>query len=216
MASIFTKLRQKLAPSPFERMVKKFYSDGGEVTLRYDYDLNKNSVVLDLGGFKGEWASKIYGRYGCRVEIFEPVPAFANRIQEHFKDVTEVNVHCLGLGARARQETIWIEGEASSAYRADDKKNMVEIHIVDIAKWLAEANIEEIDLIKLNIEGAEYELLDRMIETGIHAKCRDIQVQFHDLFPDAEVHMNKIGAALLKTHHLTYDYKFVWQNWRRN
>lgn len=39
--------------------------------------------------------------------------------------------------------------------------------------------IDDIGLMKINIEGGEYELLERMIELGIINKVKDIQIQFH-------------------------------------
>lgn len=216
MRTFLTKVRQKIAPSAFDRMVRKFYADGGEATLRYRYDLTPGSVVLDLGGYKGDWAAKIWASYQCRIEVFEPVPSFAASIRERFSDIPGIAVHSFGVGAETKQETIWVEGEASSAYKADQRKSTVSIEIVDIVDWLKDAKIDAIDLIKINIEGAEYALLERMIAAGLHVKCRDIQVQFHDFFPDAEDRMTRIGEALSRTHRLTYDYKFVWQNWRLN
>jgi hypothetical protein len=44
---------------------------------------------------------------------------------------------------------------------------------------------------------------------------RDIQVQFHDFVPDAEHRMRRIQQALEATHDLTFEYPFVWENWRR-
>lgn len=36
----------------------------------------------------------------------------------------------------------------------------------------------------------------------------------HDFVPDAKRRMQKIQAALSRTHNLTYQYPFVWENWR--
>ena len=33
--------------------VDRWFADRGDQTLRLDYDLNENSVVLDLGGYHG-------------------------------------------------------------------------------------------------------------------------------------------------------------------
>ena len=41
--------------------------------LRYKYPLTKDSVVLDVGGYKGTFAAEIVRRYGCHVYVFEPV-----------------------------------------------------------------------------------------------------------------------------------------------
>jgi hypothetical protein len=41
----------------------------------------------------------------------------------------------------------------------------------------------------------------------------NVQVQFHDFVPDAERRMRRIQEKLGKTHSLTYQYLFVWENW---
>lgn len=76
-------------------------------------------------------------------------------------------------------------------------------------------NINTIDLMKINIEGGEYELIEHFIEKEFIKEIRDIQVQFHGFVPDAGVRMKKIQEELKKTHFLTYQYEFVWENWRR-
>ena len=68
---------------------------------------------------------------------------------------------------------------------------------------------------EVSIEGGEYELLDHLIETGYVSSIENIQVQFHDFIPQAEDKMKKIQAHLRQTHVLTYQYPFVWENWRR-
>lgn len=68
---------------------------------------------------------------------------------------------------------------------------------------------------KINIEGGEYELIEHFIESEFVKEIRDIQVQFHDFIPDAGVRMKKIQEELKNTHFLTYQYEFVWENWRR-
>ena len=72
-----------------------------------------------------------------------------------------------------------------------------------------------IDLMKINIEGAEYDLLEHLIENKFVENIKDIQVQFHDFVPNAEARMKNIQAGLSKTHYLTYQYPFVWENWRK-
>ena len=52
-----------------------------------------------------------------------------------------------------------------------------------------------------------------MIETGFVNQIDNIQVQFHDFIPNAEERMQKIQKHLEKTHRLTYQYLFVWENW---
>ncbi len=73
----------------------------------------------------------------------------------------------------------------------------------------------KIELLKLNIEGGEYELLESLLENDCITYFKNIQVQFHDfLFDNAKERMTKIQEQLSKTHELTYQYEFVWENWK--
>ena len=67
---------------------------------------------------------------------------------------------------------------------------------------------------KINIEGAEYDLLEHLIDTGLISNIHNIQVQFHDFVSNAEQRMIMLQKELEKTHGLTYQYPFVWENWR--
>ena len=60
-------------PTIHDKEVRRWWSDGGDERYRYTYYLNKNSLVLDLGGYKGQWASDIYAQYNCRKLVFETV-----------------------------------------------------------------------------------------------------------------------------------------------
>lgn len=51
-------------------------------------------------------------------------------------------------------------------------------------EYINERQINKIDLFKINIEGAEYDLLECIILNGYILKIKNIQVQFHDFFPD--------------------------------
>ena len=95
---LLTKIRQKLLPNAFEREVARFYADGGEKTLRYDYPLDANSVVLDLGGYQGDWAARIHSRYGCSIDIFEPIASFSESIRGRFSGNPQIIIHQFGLG----------------------------------------------------------------------------------------------------------------------
>jgi hypothetical protein len=103
--------------------------------------------------------------------------------------------------------------DGSSLYR--DSESYEEVLMRDITEVLRELQISSIDLVKINIEGGEYVLLPRMLSAGIVNKCTDIQIQFHKTVPDAALLRDKIRAGLSKTHVLTYDYAFVWENWHR-
>ena len=54
----------------------RWIDDKGDSELRLNYNLNEDSVVVDLGGFKGDWSALISEKYSCNIHIFEPVREF--------------------------------------------------------------------------------------------------------------------------------------------
>ncbi len=181
---------------------------------RYLYDLNENSIVFDLGGYKGQWASDIFSQYVPNIYIFEPVKKYAQDITDRFLHNKKIKVFAFGLSNKEATEDIWIAGDRSSTYTLKGTKETIEFK--SAKNFFATEKITTIDLMKINIEGGEYDLLEHLLETGLVKNIQNIQVQFHDFVPNAEKRMIAIQEKLKKTHHTTYQYPFVWENWKKN
>ena len=91
----------------------------------------------------------------------------------------------------------------------------IDIKLVRCVDFIRENNIGKIDLMKINIEGAEYDLLDDLIETGTVKHIDNLLIQFHDFFPEAKSRMDKIHEHLKQTHESTFCHEFVWEGWKR-
>jgi FkbM family methyltransferase len=211
----FNQIRRRVFPSKNDLVVRKWIADGGDYALRFNYELNENSIVLDLGGYQGQWASDLYSRYNCYIFIFEPVLTFANQITKRFNKNEKLKTFQYGLGKSTRSEKINISEDGSSVFGESGKKEQIEI--IDVKTWIKKnlKNNTPIDLIKINIEGGEYELLDRLIESGLIDNIKNIQVQFHQITKNSRSKMESIQKELRRTHKLTYQYDFVWENWTR-
>lgn len=196
-----------------EQEYRRWIADGGDYRLRFSYSLNQRSVVLDVGGFEGQWSSDLFARYGCRIIIFEPVSSFAKAIVKRFQHNKKIEVLQLGLAGISRTSSIGLLGDSSSVFHRSNTTQ--KIRLVDVAEWFGVRRIRRIDLMKINIEGGEYELLERLIETGLIKKVWNLQVQFHTNIEGAEVRMKKIRSGLAETHRCTYQYEFVWESWTR-
>lgn len=193
-------------------------ADNKERELRYDYNLNATSVVFDVGGYEGDFTSEIFARYQSTIFVFEPVKKYIDYLAHRFKRNHQVHIIPKGLGAKEEELSISVMDEASSYNRSSSihKKGTEEkIKITDVGSFIKDNNISRIDLIKINIEGAEYDLLDRMIDLKLIYVCDNLQVQFHDFYPNFQSRYNKIKSELEKTHQLTYSYPFVWENWQK-
>lgn len=168
---------------------------------------------MDLGGYEGQWASDIFARYLCRLAVFEPVSGYAESIRNRFRLNEQIEIFEFGLGASSRDETIFIRGAGSSTF--GKKADAETFRMVDVADWFAKESVSNVDLMKINIEGGEFELLERMLETDLARRVRDFQIQFHNISFDATSRMERIREGLSQTHTPGYQYKFVWENWTR-
>ena len=195
-----------------EKRCIPWFSDNGDRTLRLQYDLDSTAIVFDLGGYEGQWASDIFSMYCCYIHIFEPVEKFATNIEKRFSKNNKIFVHKFGLSNMNQKKQIFIDADSSSTFTT--KASNDEINLIKAIDFIKEYAIEHIELIKINIEGGEYDLLEHLLESEFIENIYNIQVQFHDFVPSAESRMNKIQQELSKTHFLTYNYPFVWENWQ--
>lgn len=212
------KLKVKLFPnSPMGQWAQALrqWKKDKEKIQEETYNFGPSSLLIDVGGYEGQWASDMYGRYRSHIVIFEPVARFADNIKKRFAKNPDITVYPYGLGNKTGDMEISVDADSSSIFARKGRPTET-IPMVAAASFFKEHNINEIDLIKMNIEGSEYGLLEHMIETGIMKKVRNLHVQFHYFVPDAEARMKKIQAGLLKTHRPTHQYPFVWEYWVRN
>jgi FkbM family methyltransferase len=177
--------------------------------LRVSYPLNEKSLVLDVGAFMGCWFSTIYRIYGCNIIAYEPTTFGYTECLNHTNK--KIILKKIGLFNENKKILISNTGDSSSIFLKD---NTEEISVVDVYSELY--NLPSIDLIKINVEGSEYEILERLIEVNFIKKIKNIQVQFHK-FPelcDPINRRNNIREKLKQTHELTYDFEFIWENWQ--
>lgn len=159
----------------FERNVVNFRKKDGE-KLRYSYCFESADIVLDVGGFKGEFAEELYAVSPRRIMIFEPVQEHYDFLVEKFSRNSDVEVFHFGLDASTRQIEISLSSNSSSYNRDLSKSNLETIDLKDIVEFLTQESVVEIALMKVNIEGAEYDLLDRLIKSGNLHKFKHLQI----------------------------------------
>jgi len=189
-----------------------WFRDGSENTLRTKYLLDENSVVFDLGGYMGQWAGEIFNKYKCNIHVFEPIFNFYTHIKNNLVN-DKIIVEHVGLSNKNYNEVIYIANDSSSIYQNKNNKSE-NIKMINICDYMNGNNIQKIDLIKINVEGEEYNILEELLSNDKIKNIGDIQIQFHDIFPDSIERRIKIREELSKTHEETYCFDFVWENWK--
>lgn len=208
-------LSRKIYQSSQAKRVAPWFQVNGDNTLRQRYDLDQDSVVYDLGGYKGQWASDIYSRYCSKIFIFEPALSFYEDIEKRFSNNEDIIVYPFGLANGSFEAFLSMQADGSSIYGSDDVEKS-KICLVDAVEFIKKQQHTCIDLMKINIEGAEFDLLDYLIENEMIPKIRNLQIQFHDKVPNAHSRMKAIQKKLAESHKVTWQYEFVWENWERS
>ena len=169
-----------------------------------------------MGAYRGDWSREIFERYGCGIYAFEPNPETFRELEA----ATENRWQNLpyGLSDRTEEVRFSLKGMGSSAFNRRNEEDSLErtpaqLKAVDQA-W-CDLGLEQVDLMKINIEGGEFPLLERMEETGLLAMVDTYLIQFHEWHPGAYRRRRRIRHALAKTHQLVWDYHFVWERWER-
>jgi FkbM family methyltransferase len=189
----------------------KWLKDKGEFR-RFDYPLNENSIVFDLGGYKGEFTEEIYNKFNCTVYVFEPVFELFKIIQDKFNKNNKIHAFNFGLSDCNKSVKINLADNSSSIYGKNGIKETIKL--VSIFDFISENKIYHVDLLKINIEGGEYEVLPELINKGCVVNIENLQIQFHDFVDNAISKREKIINDLSETHTNTYSYYMIWENWK--
>jgi FkbM family methyltransferase len=172
--------------------------------IRYEYDLGPESRIIDLGAYKGEWANELHNRYGCKVVVVEPT--------EYINDFRNGIIVNKAAGTHNGKMSFGGRAYYTSAFETGDH----EYECIDINPLLQEfiKPNSAIELLKINIEGAEYDLLQHIIGAGLHFYIKNLQIQFHQIDGvPYEQWYDEISKQLSLTHKLTWHYPFCWENW---
>lgn len=195
--------------------VQSWFRDNRTKNLRVDgFELDENSIVFDVGGYKGEWAEDMFQRYKCKIFIFEPVSDFYSTIVKKFSGNSQITIFRFGLNDIDTEIEINRSEDASSVFNNEGDRTE-KIQLKSIVNFISENNIDHVDLIKLNIEGGEYPIFDSLLKTRKIDIFNEILVQFHDFVNDAPLKMARIQSSLSENFDLIFQYHFVWERWKR-
>lgn len=187
--------------------------------LLHDADIGSQSIVLDVGAFTGKWADAVAELHDPVIYAFEPNPRSYARLEEKAANNRKLRPQQYGLGGRDETVEFTLNGLGSSM--CDDRSrnrnvDKIQVKIAAIDSAWRSLSLDRVDLMKINIEGAEFPLLERMIETDMLDKVDTFLIQFHEWHPDARRRREVIQRALSQTHRQEWNYDFVWEKWVRN
>lgn len=174
------------------------------IFIKKDYGpVEDHSTVIDIGANIGTYT--VYAATSARntkVYSFEPLPNSYDVLTENIRiNHLEDRVFPFRVGVASKKETrkLYV-GDGSpfhSLYSGGrDGRPCVDIPCVSLGDILDENGIDACDLLKIDCEGAEYEIL-YSTPGSCFAKIREIRMEYHNLpDKDARFHIRSLIAFL--------------------
>jgi FkbM family methyltransferase len=176
-------------------------------------------TILDCGanvGIFSVWAAR--RRPHARIVALEPFPATFEALEANIRDNGLADrVECLqvGLAAEASHRLIRVAGDSPNRQlvlggTADPSEQTITVQCVDLTECLRRHELDDLDLLKMDIEGSEWEVL-LSTPPDVLARIRHIQLEYHEVnarfgyTPDMLfAHLARAGHRLTSRHEDTY------------
>jgi FkbM family methyltransferase len=153
--------------------------------------LGETSLALDLGANVGEYTAIMAKRAG-QVIAFEPDPYAFGLLKQNTQHLT--NVRIIQAAASTADGTVTLyrrqgyeqdptaHSQGSSLFSAKsniDEQNGFQVEAIDIVVFIEQLN-RDVQLIKIDIEGAEVPVLERLLDAPVATRIGDVFVETHE------------------------------------
>ncbi len=164
--------------------------------------LNDKSVVYSFGiGEDMSFDNAITMNHNCHVFCFDPTPKSINWYKTQ---KTNPKFHFYEYGISKQNEFVefylpknpeHVSGSIINQINVDNNNN-VRVEMKSLGNIMNELGHEHIDILKMDIEGAEYDVIENILESKL--SITQIVIEFHDRFFDNGVLRTKQAIEKLK------------------
>ena len=143
--------------------------------------LGAGSVVYSGGvGNDISFEHALVERFGCSVTLFDPSPTGRATMNRPENQISKFKFLPLGLARECGTLRLArpLHEEEGSWYSNQSNVEGIEVRCLDLATMLAQNQHRRVDLLKIDIEGAEYGVIEHILKTRL--PVHQILVEFHD------------------------------------
>jgi FkbM family methyltransferase len=178
---------------------------------KYQIKLKKGGTVLDFGAYKGDYTANLLKCSEHLIfKIYEPIREYYEICNNRFKNNINIQVYNKAVSSDGRTLQMKIDGPRT---KLDDVESLSSFESISIDDALRE--IDVVELVKMNIEGMEYECLETAINSGQLCKVNNLLIQFHDFESDSESNYQNMTNLLEKDFTKVFGYKWLWEHWEK-
>lgn len=171
--------------------------------------LKRSSTVFSLGVADDiRFDLEIIARFDSSLHAFDPTPRWVEWIKTQ-KLPERFHFHPLAIGAQDGSMRMYPripkKGKKSSTMmtildESPGDQPGIDVEVRRIPSIMSELGIGNVDIIKMDIEAAEYEVIDDLVDSGI--RPYQLLIEFHHRFKSVPIEKTK--AALRKLHAAGY------------
>lgn len=180
-----------------ETFIDQFY-------VRFGTPVEDNWTVIDIGAGIGDFCIfAAFDKPGVVVYAFEPYPGSFTLLQKNLvlNDVENVKAFQKAVWSKVDELHLdFSEGEPLQISSREDisclgRQIPVKVEGASLVSVMAEEQIDQVDLLKLDCEGAEYEILLKTSPEILH-RIKRIIMEYHEIDP---VHTHQVLVSFLGT-----------------
>jgi FkbM family methyltransferase len=178
----------------FHNLKKEIFKD--EI---YSLDININEDkttrvnIIDVGAYIGLSVLYFKSRYpNAHITAFEPNPNIFPLLQENieYNNIRDVKLHNIAIGKGDEKRKLYIETSgfmafSTASFRKDawngkQKSRPIIVQTKPLSKYINKIN-NKVDILKIDVEGAEYEILKELDSSRSFSKIENLLVEYHPL-----------------------------------
>jgi len=173
--------------SPFDCLYtnhkQMFYDD-----IYAHCDLDNLDLVIDIGANVGLFSLYMLKKHNCKqIHAVEPTTKAFLQLSTALNDEPNAHIHKLAIYNHNGKSKIKIDEQNStiSGFHSQDvhpysnnSMNEEEVDVIRLCDFLKNNNINHVDLIKIDIEGAEYAVIDSLSDLDILKSDRYL-IEYH-------------------------------------
>lgn len=181
----------------------------------YTKSINSQSLVIDLGANVGQFSEEISREFNCRCYAIEAVPAVYSQIPENhlikkFNFAISDQNNPIDLYLSGNREAHSVSKEAASVYGL---QGSISVEGITLDTFLKNDKIELVDVLKIDIEGAEEALFNSTSDATL-CNIKQITIEFHDFMPGSisAEEVKKIVNRLKKLDFICLPFSYLFPN----
>lgn len=174
------------------------------------WSFNKDDIYIDCGANVGQEIERVF-ETGCTVYAFEPNIHAFKVLKERFGKYKNIHLYnkavldkntALKLYSHENSdedEVMWSTGSSLMESKGNVRKDkFYEVEVIDLAEFIKDLN-KRVKLLKIDVEGVEHKILNKLINTGVYRNIDLIVAETHeDRIPEIKEEITNLKNRIKK------------------